>query len=96
MQVLLLPLLIVRMILSIIMSIATLSFLSRTDRRLEQQRARLQPGQAPLRPTSAVSGSGLVDALVGCIKGLLKGVVFFFTGTIAVVIIYAIHEVLSK
>jgi uncharacterized membrane protein len=63
MQVLLLPLLIIRMILSIIMSITTLSFLSRTDRRIQQAYVAGQPGQVQRPATNGMSSKTLVLVL---------------------------------
>lgn len=63
MQVLLLPLLIIRMILSIFMSISTLSFLSRTKRRIQQTQAAGYPGQVQHPAANGMSSKTLVLVL---------------------------------
>lgn len=60
MQVLLLPLLIIRMIVSIIMSITTMSFLSQSRRRMEQAHLARYPGQVQRPAAKSMSGKSLV------------------------------------
>jgi len=64
MQVLLLPLLIIRIIVSIFMSITTMSFLSSTKRRLEQQHAALHPTQAKQAAASEMKPKTVILILV--------------------------------
>ena len=63
MQVLLLPLLIIRMVLSIFMSISTLSFLSRTERRIQQARTAGYSGQVQRPAANGMSSKTLVLVL---------------------------------
>ena len=63
MQVLMLPLIIIRMILSIFMSISTMSFLSRTDRRIQQAYVAGHPAQVQRLPANGMSSKTLVLVL---------------------------------